>query len=391
VLPLILLWLVGINLRTVLLGVPPTLPALHAGLSLTYSAAGLLTSLPVLVMAVGSIPGAFLTARLGARQAVGWGLCAVASGAALRGVLPSAATLFAFTLVLALGIAIAQPAVPSLAQAWLPRHVARVTAVYSNGLLVGEVLAATLTLPLLLGLWHLGWQGALAAWAAPALATLGLWVVLAPSAGQRPGRLAAAWLPQWRSGRGWHLGLLLGGASIAYYGMNTWVPDTLTARHAAHAIPLTLGLLNFAQLPVSAGLVLAGDRLMGRRWPYIASGVAILGGVTAYALAPTWTAPFWAGLVGAAASLVFILNLALPALESKDDVARLSGFMLGVGYGCAFLGPSLGGVAWDRTGQPLSALLPMALAGAVVAVLGATLPLAGFRARLRMEASPPVL
>src|SRR2546426_9166871 len=64
---LVLLWLVGVNLRTVILGVPPTLPALHQALRLSYSAAGLLTSLPIFLMAAGAIPGAYLVSRVGAR------------------------------------------------------------------------------------------------------------------------------------------------------------------------------------------------------------------------------------------------------------------------------------------------------------------------------------
>src|SRR2546426_6269147 len=66
---LVLLWLVGVNLRTVILGVPPTLPALHQALRLSYSAAGLLTSLPVFLMAAGAIPRAYLVSRVGARRA----------------------------------------------------------------------------------------------------------------------------------------------------------------------------------------------------------------------------------------------------------------------------------------------------------------------------------
>src|ERR1700682_1271661 len=73
-LTLVLLWLVGINLRTVVLSVPPTLPALHHALALSYSAGGLLTSLPVLLMALGAIPGAYLVSRVGARRAVAVGL-----------------------------------------------------------------------------------------------------------------------------------------------------------------------------------------------------------------------------------------------------------------------------------------------------------------------------
>ncbi len=61
---LLLLWLVGVNLRTVLLGVPPTLPTLHRSLSLSYSAAGLLTSVPVLMMAAGAVPARSSSAGL---------------------------------------------------------------------------------------------------------------------------------------------------------------------------------------------------------------------------------------------------------------------------------------------------------------------------------------
>src|ERR1700694_607351 len=92
---LLLLWLVGVNLRTVILGVPPTLPALHRALSLSYSSGGLLTSVPVLLMALGAIPGAYLVSRVGARRAVAVGLALGAVRARLRGALPHPVMLFA--------------------------------------------------------------------------------------------------------------------------------------------------------------------------------------------------------------------------------------------------------------------------------------------------------
>src|SRR2546426_11103622 len=71
---LLLLWLVGVNLRTLILGVPPTLPALHRALNLSYSAAGLLTSLPVFLMAAGALPGAPPVAPIGPRPGGAAGL-----------------------------------------------------------------------------------------------------------------------------------------------------------------------------------------------------------------------------------------------------------------------------------------------------------------------------
>ena len=367
------MWLVGVNLRTVILGVPPTLPALHRSLSLSYSAAGLLTSLPVLLMAAGAIPGAYLVSRVGARRAVAVGLSLVALGAGLRSAYPNAALVFAFTVVFALGIAVAQPAMPSLAQAWFPKRIGRAIAIYSNGLLVGEVIAASITLPLLLV--PFGWQVALAVWAVPAAIVLALWLIVTP-ASEAAVATAGLWLPDWRSGQMLRVGLLMGGASLVYFGMNSWVPDTLT-----------LGALNAMQLPVSFWLALRGDAMLGRRWPYVLAGVGSLVGVGGYALAPAGSAPFWAGMAGAAASLAFILNLGLPALFAPSDVARTSGFMFTVGYGAAFFGPALGGVAWDWTGHFRFALLPMLVGALAMLLLGATVPKTWVRPAARSVAS----
>jgi len=381
---LVLLWLVGINLRTVILSVPPALPALHHTLRLSYSAGGLLTSMPVLIMAAGSIPGAYLVSRVGARQAVTYGLVLVAAGAALRGAFPNAAALFIFTVVLSLGIAVSQPAVPSLVQSWLPGRIGRGIAIYTNGLFVGEVIAATITLPFLIS--PLGWQGALAVWAVPAGVGLGLWLAFTPAT-KASGQTGAPWFPQWRSGPVLRIGLLMGTASIVYYGMNSWIPDTLDARHAHNLIPLTLGVLNAMQLPVSLVLALAGDALVGRRWPFLVAALAAVVGVSGYILAPVETAPLWAGLAGAGSSSAFILNLGLPALMAPSEVARTTGLILTLGYGAAFFGPALGGFAWDWSGQFRFALLPMALGALAMIGLGATLPRLSVSARARPAAS----
>ncbi|HEY9286955.1 MAG TPA: MFS transporter [Candidatus Dormibacteraeota bacterium] len=371
VLTLILFWLVGINLRTVVLGVPPTLPTLHRGIALSYSASGLLTAVPVLLMAAGAIPGAYLISRVGPRRAVAVGLTLIALGAGLRPAVPSVLALFVFTVVLAAGIAVSQPAMPSLAQAWFPRGIGRAIAIYSNGLLVGEVIAASITLPLLLV--PFGWQVALAAWAVPAALVLALWLLLTPRTGSGSIR-PSSWLPDWRSAAMLRIGLLMGGASLVYFGMNTWIPDTLDARHGHALIPLTLGALNVMQLPMSLWLTLQGNRMIGRRWPYVIAGVGSIIGVAGYALGPVGSAPFWAGIAGAGSSLAFILNLGLPPLLAPSDVARISGFMFTIGYGSAVVGPALGGVIWDASGQFRLALLPMVLGSLAVLGFGATLP-----------------
>lgn len=322
-------------------------------------------------MAAGAIPGAYLITRVGPRRAVAIGLALVAVGAGLRAAIPSVLTLFVFTVVLAAGIAVSQPAMPSLAQAWFPHGIGRAIAIYSNGLLVGEVIAASITLPLLLV--PFGWQVALAAWAVPAALVLALWLIVTPTSGAGSTR-PSSWFPDWRSPAMLRIGLLMGGASLVYFGMNTWIPDTLDARHAHSLIPLTLGALNIMQLPVSLWLTVQGNRMVGQRWPYVIAGVGSIIGVAGYALGPVGSAPFWAGMAGAGSSLAFILNLGLPPLLSPGEVARISGFMFTIGYGTAVVGPALGGVIWDASGQFRLALLPMLLGSLAVLAFGATLP-----------------
>lgn len=375
-------------MRTIVLGVPPTLPVLHHALGLSYSAGGFLTALPLLLMAIGAIPGAYLINRVGARHALAYGLALVGFGALFRGLLPSVVTLFAFTIVLAGGISLSQPALPSIAQLWFPARIGRAIAIYSNGLLVGEVIAASITLPLLLN--PFGWQVALAVWAVPVVIVLVMWLTLTPR-GDGARVPEAAWLPDWRSGRTIRVGFLMGGAGLVYYGMNSWIPDTLDARHGHDLIPITLGVLNAAQLPVSFMLTVVGDALLGKRWPFILAGVGALAGVAGYAFTPVGLAPLFAGLAGAGSSLAFILNLGLPALLSPAEVARTSGFVFAVGYGTALFGPALGGVAWDWTGHYRFALVPMGIGALAVLILGATL--SGLRplAKTRTVVSVPGL
>ena len=80
----ILITLVGFNLRSVLLGVPPVLPLIQHDLGLSYTLTGFLTALPVLVLAVGAWPSGLLAERIGARLSVSIGLGLLATGTLLR-------------------------------------------------------------------------------------------------------------------------------------------------------------------------------------------------------------------------------------------------------------------------------------------------------------------
>lgn len=371
-----LAWLVGVNLRTILLAVPPVLPQIHQDLGLSHTTTSLVTSLPTLLMGLAAVPGAFLVARTSARSAIAVGLALLAAGALLRALVPAALPLFAFTILLSLGIAVAQPGLPVLVRQWFPKQIGLATAIYSNGLIIGEVLAASFTLAVLTLLGTNDWRVSFIFWGIPVVATLVLWLIFAPRA--RWGSTArgiARWQAGWNTWRGWRMGLLIGSGSLVYFAMNTWIPDYDKAIGRGAAYPDALKVLNDMQLPISILITIFAPRLAGRRWPFMFSGVICTLGIFGWLFAPASTALLWVGLLGAGSSGVFLLSLALPPLLAPEqEVAGYTGLLLTLGYTSAFCGPFIGGGLWDLSGIPGLAFLPVIIASGAQILLGAFLP-----------------
>ena len=122
-----------------MLAIPPVVPLLHADLHLSETGIGWLSSLPPMLFAIAAVPGALLIARFGIVPALLVGLLLNAVGSAARAAIPDAAFLYASTIVMGAGVSIMQPALPPLVRAWFPQRIGFATAVYTNGLLVGEI------------------------------------------------------------------------------------------------------------------------------------------------------------------------------------------------------------------------------------------------------------
>lgn len=367
---LLLLWLAGVALRLTILAVPPVIPLIHDELNLSATAIGILTGLPSMLFALAAVPGSLLIARLGINAALVVGLALTAIGGALRGALPDVMWLYAMTIVMGAGVAIMQVTMPPSVRAWVPHRIGFATAVYTNGLLVGEILPVVLMFPLVLPLAGGSWQWAFVIWSAPVAIIAVIVLMLAPTSAIDRSAPQRRWWPDWRNALVWRLGLMLGTINATYFATNAFVPDYLRSTEQSEWIGATLSGLNAGQLPASFLLLAFAGYLERKAWPYIACGllcviatVGIVFGTGAWVVAA-------ATLQGFAASAILILVLALPPLLSQpDDVHRVTAAMFTISYTCAVIVPVISGLAWDLTGVAKTAFLPIALCGILLVIL----------------------
>jgi CP family cyanate transporter-like MFS transporter len=362
---LLLLWLGGIDLRLTLLAVPPLIPLIHHDLHLDEKGVGALVSLPVLLLATAAVPGSLLIAKLGVRGALIAGLGCVAIFGAARGLGPSTPVLFMSTLLMGLGVAVSQPAFPSIVREWFPRRIAIATAVYSNGILIGETLPTALTSPVgALPLAHGDWRWALALWSV-VVAITGVAIALAaPARGPKP-PVPTRWWPSWREGQTMRIGIVMGMASAVYFATNAYVPDFLdqTGRHGL--ITPMLAIFNGSQL-LTAPVVAIWDRLLTGRLGFVGSSALMAIAQVGIIVTPGPAVLIWAFVLGFAAALAFIVVLTMPPrLAAPGDVHRMSAGVFTFQYAIAFLMPLIAGAVWDATGRAVLAFVP----GIVAALL----------------------
>ena len=369
---LLLLWLAGVALQLTILAVPPVIPLIHLDLHLSQTQVGILSGIPMVLFAGAAIAGSLLVARFGAVTALVAGLLLCALGGALRGVGPNIWMLYAMTIVTAFGVAVMQPSLPPLVREWLPQRIGFGTAVYTNGLIVGEIFPVALTIPLILPWLNQSWGLSFAFWSVPVAIIAAIVIALAPRQIPSPAatpQTPRRWWPDWRDPQLWRIGLMLGSINSLYFSLNAFLPDYLNQLGRGDLISPALTALNLGQLPASFLLLASAERLVRKAWPYAVCGFACLVCTIAIVFGNGFTIVTASAIAGFFTAGILVLILALPPLISAPgDVARTASGMFTISYSCAVIVPVISGILWDLTGRAGAAFIPIAICA--IAVVG---------------------
>lgn len=347
--------LAALNLRPAITSLGALMEEVRAGLAMSGTVAGLLTSVPPLCFALFGIAAPRLSRRFGPGTIVGAGMAAIALGVLVR---PYAGGTGGFLVASALalaGIAVSNVLLPVVIKTWFPDRVGSMTSLYSMALAMGTSLAAATTVPVtrLLGG---SWQTGLTVWAALAAIAVVPWLAVPRHRGARAhagrdGQPAPA-IRITRSRTAWALTVYFACQSTAAYITMGWLPQIYRdAGVSAGTAGVLLAVSMAMGVPLSFVLPRIAARMPNQGPVVVTLGICGLISYTGLWLAPAAGAWAWALLLGVS-NCAFPLALTLIGMRARSAtaVAQLSAFSQCVGYLLAIPGPLLVGALYQHSG-----------------------------------------
>ncbi len=372
------------NLRTAVTSLTPLLDELGRVFGFGATMAGVLGMLPSAAFAAFGVATPALAHRAGLERTALLSMLLAAAGLVLRSLAGGTGVLLLGSVVALAGMGIGNVVLPPLVKRYFADRVGALSALYLTVLQMGTILPALVAVPVAAAV---GWRISMGAWAVLAVAAALPWIGVlwierrresdlarchdaAVATGDEAPELAAppARGRVWRTSLGWGMTLMFGMTSLATYSMFTWLPKLLVEAGATPAFGGTMvAFYSSLGLLAALGMPALAVRMRNPFPLVLACAACHLAGFAGLLLAPMALPLLWVPLIGLGPS-TFPLALTLINLRTRTPggSAALSGFMQGVGYALASLGPLLFGALHEATG---GWAWPFAMLAASVAVM----------------------
>lgn len=338
---IVLMFVVGLNLRPAMSSVAPLLSRLQETAGLSPASAGILTTLPVLFLGLSAPLAPLLAKQLGSERALSSALLLLTCGLILRGMAVPGA-LFIGSAMAGSAIGLAGTLLPALVKRELPHSADLLTGLYTMALCFGGALGAGLSVPLMQ--WLGSWQLSLMSWSLLALVALALWMISMPTAQHTPlkPRNSSSLAQLMRKPLTWHVMLFMGIQSSMAYIVFGWLPTLLVYRGYDEATAgWTMAISIMCQLVSALGAPWLARLTHDQRPALLLVLFSTALGLWMLLIAPlAWKWP-GAVLLGIGQGGSFSLALSLLVLRTANSrlAGQLSGLVQGGGYTLAALGP----------------------------------------------------
>lgn len=362
--------LLALNLRAAVGSVGVVLGAVRSDLGMSTTVGGVLTTLPVICFAVAGLWSGGVVRRLGLHRSTVVLLVLIVAGLVVRASTSSTVVFLLASTVALVGAAVGNVLLPPLAKRHFPDRLPLISALYGAALMGGAAASSLTTVPISNAFGN--WRQGLGVWAILAAVTLIPWVVLLRDRDVASDRPRVSYLSLVRTPVTWALVGAFGVQSAQAYAQFGWFPAIMVdaGLSRAHAGAL-LGLLSFVGLPLTLllpWLIRRAGALPVLPWFFAAVTTC---GWTGVLVTPTSAPWLWAILLGlGGASFTWTLTMIGQRAGSPESTAALSGFVQGLGYFVASVGPFGAGYLHDLTGSWDLPVMVLLGAASLIGVFG---------------------
>ncbi|HLQ96615.1 MAG TPA: MFS transporter [Pseudogracilibacillus sp.] len=365
--------LVGANLRLPLTSIGALIPFIREDLAISNALAGAITTLPLLAFAVLSPFAPKIANRIGMEWTIAIALLLLIIGTTVRS-LSSVEFLFAGTLLIGLAIAIGNVLIPGIVKMNFPLKVGLMTGIYAIFMNLFGALGSGLSVPLS-SIGSFSWEGSLGIWVLLGIVSLLVWLPQLKKKRDNPQADVKQEKREslWRSPLAWQITLFMGGQSLIYYTLITWLPDILyTNGFNSNAAGWIVFLMQFALIPLTFIVPIVAEKMKNQVALSVITASFFIIGILGFLQGGTFLAPLWAVLIGVAAGSAFSLSMMFFTIRSRDgkEAAELSGMAQSFGYLLAAVGPIAVGALQDLTGSWTAPLLLLLFIAALILLAG---------------------
>lgn len=351
--------LVGANLRAPLTSVGSLVSFIREDLSLSHSATGMITTLPLLAFSFLSPLAPKISKSIGMERTILYSLFLLLLGIIIRSLF-GVGFLFFGTLFIGLAIAFGNVLIPVIIQLNFPLRVGIVMGFYAVFMNVFGAIASGVSVPIssLLGL---GWRGALAFWGILVVFAIIMWIPALRSQKdflnhevkqdheneqqKKSGNI-------WRSKLAWYITFFMGLQSLIFYTTITWLPDILQSYgYSPKAGGWMLFMMQLSLIPVTFFVPVLAEKMEDQKWLSGLTGIFFILGVLGILSGQSLLVLIAIVMIGMACGSAFSLSMMFFSLrtENGEQAAEISGMAQSFGYLLAAVGPTLFGALHDLT------------------------------------------
>ncbi|GLS89526.1 2-nitroimidazole transporter [Psychromonas marina] len=352
---------IALNLRGPFTSLAPVLGQIMESLTLSASAAGMLTALPLLTFAFFSPLAAGLSRKLGLYPSLLAALVAITSGIVLRSY-GTEIPLYLGTILIGAGIATGNVLLPVVVKVNFPTRIATITSLYVFTMGIGSTLSASLMVPLSnISFAHMGgWQIALLFnLIFPVLAiAICLPLVLSHKKKTQTNKQKiqtdhnqTTITQLLRCPVAWQVTLGIGLNSFTFYSLAGWLPKILSDQgYNEIDAGYIYGLLQFSTMIPGLLLLPILSKTNNQRSLISICAFSVFVSLVGMVFSPQY-ALLWVSLFGLSNCATFIIAISFVGMRTANSgqAAALSGLSQCIGYGLAATGPSLIGYLHSET------------------------------------------